>query len=570
MTTLDKAKSDVIEAVKAALPDGTPCDTGMLEKPPQKELGDFAFPCFGLSRLLKKAPQIIAQEVAAQVTTGGFIASAKAAGPYVNVTLDKAMLTESLLREVLGAPDAYGSAKPGSSGRAVMVEYGSLNTHKEFHVGHLRNIVLGLAVENLARAAGDRVIPVSYIGDIGAHVAKCLWAYRTFHKDDALPENKGKYLGGIYSEATRRVEEDETLKEAVAEVQRKLEARDPEWQSLWEVTRQWCIDELNAAFFGLGVKFERMYFESEVEQPGKELVAELRKKGIATEGERGATIVDLSAPEDLGVFLVLKGDGAALYSTKELALAHLKQKEFGVIDESIHVVDARQSLYFKQFFATLKRLGFTQAMTHLSYEFVTLKEGAMSSRKGNIVPYEDFRDEMIRRTGEESRSRHEDWSEARIKEAAWTVAEGALKFGMLKQDLDRAIVFDIDEALAFEGFTGPYLQYAHARMASILQKADKDAPMAMDGTDEQAEYDVLRVAADFPQAVADAAAQHRPSLLAQYLFEFAQAANAFYRDVPVLTAPPADRARRLAIVRTLKATLKNGLALLGIRSPEEM
>jgi arginyl-tRNA synthetase len=570
MTTLQKAKSDVIDAVKAALPEGTACDAGMLEKPPQKEMGDFAFPCFALSKALKKAPQIIAQEVAARVTTGGFIASASALGPYVNITLDKAMLTESLLREVLGAPDAYGSAKPGSSGRTVMIEYGSLNTHKEFHVGHLRNIVLGLAVENLARVAGDRVIPVSYIGDIGAHVAKCLWAYRTFHKDDVLPENKGKYLGGIYSEATRRVEEDETLKEAIADVQRKLEARDPEWQSLWEVTRQWCLDELNAAFFGLGVKFERMYFESEVEQPGKDLVADLRKKGIAKEGERGATIVDLETPEDLGVFLVLKGDGAALYSTKELALAQLKQKEFGAIDESIHVVDARQSLYFKQFFATLKRLGFTQAMTHLSYEFVTLKEGAMSSRKGNIVPYEDFRDEMIRRTGEESRSRHEDWDAARVKEAAWTVAEGALKFGMLKQDVDRAIVFDLDEALSFEGFTGPYLQYAHARMASILQKAGKDAPTAMDGTDDQAEYDVLRVAADFPQVVADAAAQHRPSLLAQFLFEFAQAANAFYRDVPVLTAPPEDRARRLAIVRALKATLKNGLALLGIRSPEEM
>ncbi len=570
MTTLQKAKNDIIEALKAALPEGSACDAAMLEKPPQKEMGDFAFPCFALSKALKKAPQVIAQEIAAKVATGGFVGSVAAVGPYVNITLDKHMLSESVLREVLGAPETFGLLASGSAERTVMVEYGSLNTHKEFHVGHLRNIVLGLAVTNLARATGERVIPVAYIGDIGAHVAKCLWAYRAFHKDDVLPENKGKYLGAIYSEATRRVEEDESLKEAVAEVQRKLEARDPEWQSLWEVTRQWCLDELNAAFFGLGVKFDRTFFESEVEQPGKDLVAELRAKGIAKEGERGATIVDLADPEDLGVFLVLKGDGAALYSTKELALAYLKREEFGDIDESIHVVDARQSLYFKQFFATLKRLGFTQAMTHLSYEFVTLKEGAMSSRKGNIVPYEDFRDEMIARAAKESAVRHEDWSEERVREAAWIVAEGALKFGMLKQDVDRSIVFDMDEALAFEGFTGPYVQYAHARMTSILQKAGSDAPSVMDGTDVPEEVDVLRVAADFPQVVADAAAQRRPSLLAQYLFEFAQAANAFYRDVPVLTAPAEDRARRLAIVRTLKTTLKNGLALLGIRAPEEM
>lgn len=567
MYTLDKAKKEIVAALAAALPSEIAVSDAELVKPPQKDMGDLSYPCFGLAKAQKGNPAALAKDLAAKLAPAGLVGEIRAVGPYVNFFFHRAAFATSVLEDVLGRAGEYGDA-PKKNGR-VLIEYGSPNTHKEIHVGHLRNFALGLSVVNLTRAAGLDVVPVSYIGDIGAHVAKCLWALKKFHANEEPPAERGKFLGQIYAEATRKVEENEAYKEEIADTQRKLEARDPEWDALWKETRQWSIDELNGIFNELGCFFERMYFESEVEGPGKELVLELRGRGIAKEGERGAIIVDLE-PEGLGIFLVLKSDGSALYSTKELALAVKKFEDYTAIDTSVHVVDTRQSLYFKQFFATLKRMGFDKEMHHLAYEFVTLKEGAMSSRKGNIVTYEDFRDAMKEMAGEESRKRHPEWSDEKVAETGWAVAEGAMKFGMLKQDTDRPIVFDMEEALSFDGFTGPYVQYSHARLSSILAKADGETVSVCRASEDPAEFALLRVVADFPEVVLRAAEARKPSLLAQYLFDLAQESNAFYRDVHVLSAEGADRGRRLAIAGAAKEALARGLRLLGIKAPEEM
>ncbi len=567
MSVLERAKQEVAVALAKALavPGVSPDE---LVKPPQADMGDLSYPCFGLAKTLKGNPAAIAKDVAAKAPTGGMIAEVRAAGPYVNFFFDRKAFATAVLGEVLGRSADYGDALE-RKGERIMIEYGSPNTHKEIHVGHLRNFCLGLSAVRLCRAAGYDVVPVSYIGDIGAHVAKCLWALKKFHVGEEPPENRGKFLGQIYTEATNRVEEDESVKAEIAEVLRKLEARDPAWDALWRETRQWSIDELNAVFAELGCVFERMYFESEVEARGKALVKELLGSGLAKEGERGAIIADLE-PEGLGVFLLLKSDGSALYSTKELALAEKKFADFENVSRSVHIVDNRQSLYFRQFFATLKRMGFDKKMTHLAYEFVTLKEGAMSSRKGNIVTYEDFRDEMLRMTMEETARRHAEWGPERVREVSWAVAEGAMKFGMLKQDTERAIVFDMDAALSFDGFTGPYIQYAHARLSSILAKADEDTVSVCKASDDPREFALLRLIADLPATVAAAAEAYKPSLLAQYLFDLAQASNDFYRDVPVLSAPEDDRCRRLVIVSAARVAIARGLFLLGIRAPEEM
>lgn len=567
MSVLDRAKQEVAVALARALsvPGISPDE---LVKPPQADMGDLSYPCFGLAKSMKASPAAIAKDVAAKIAAGGMIGEARAAGPYVNFYFDRKAFSTAVLGEVLGRSVDYGDALERKDER-IMIEYGSPNTHKEIHVGHLRNFCLGLSVVRLCRAAGYDVVPVSYIGDIGAHVAKCLWALKKFHVGEEPPENRGKFLGQIYTEATNKVEEDESVKTEIAEVLRKLEARDPAWDALWRETRQWSIDELNAVFAELGCVFERMYFESEVEARGKALVKELLDAGLAKEGERGAIIADLEA-EGLGVFLLLKSDGSALYSTKELALAEKKFSDFEDIARSVHIVDNRQSLYFRQFFATLKRMGFDKKMTHLAYEFVTLKEGAMSSRKGNIVTYEDFRDEMLRMTMEETAKRHEDWSPERVRDVSWAIAEGAMKFGMLKQDTERAIVFDMDAALSFDGFTGPYIQYAHARLSSILAKATEDVISVCKASDDPREFALLRLVADLPATVAASAEAYKPSLLAQYLFELAQASNDFYRDVPVLSAPDDDRCRRLVIVSAARVAIARGLFLLGIRAPEEM
>lgn len=546
--------------------------------PPKPEMGDLSFPCFALAKSMGKSPVEIAKELAGALHLPHGIVSAEAAGPYLNIRFAKDEFVASMISEIRNAGDIYGH-QPKSSTR-IMVEYASPNTHKEIHVGHLRNFTLGLSVIKILEAAGYDVAKSSYMGDIGAHVAKCLWAYKKFHASEEIPaKERGRFLGKIYAEATRLIDDNPHYKDEVAEVLRKLEARDPEWNALWEETRQWGIDELKGIMAELGMPVEKMYFESEVEEEGKKLAHELVAKGIGQVGEGGALIVNLE-DENLGVFLILKSDGSALYSTKELALAGRKFQDFANISESIHVVDNRQSLYFKQLFATLKKMGFDKKMVHLAYDFVTLKEGAMSSRKGNIISYEDFRDEMVEKVTREITQRHTghseypDWSEEKIRSTAWIIADGAMKFGMLKQDNDKPIVFDMDSAISFDGFTGPYVQYAYARLSSVLAKAEKgivptEAPES--ATDQaQAEFALARKLADFPEQVQFAASHTAPSQIARYTFELAQDINGFYRDVPILTAPESDKLRRLELAAAARTTLENALALLGIRAPQEM
>lgn len=571
MTILDQVKEQFIASLRVALPD-VEADASMIVRPPQREMGDLAFPCFALSKKMRTSPAAIATQIAEAMSPAGYIAGIEAAGPYVNIRLARGAFLRALVDEVLAKQSQFGTHE--ARGGRIMIEYGSPNTHKEIHVGHLRNFCLGSAVVNLSRAAGYDVVPVSYVGDIGAHVAKCLWGLKKFHAGAEPGEERGKFLGQVYADATKRVDENEAYKEEIAAVQRKLEARDPELTALWEETRRWSIDELEAIFSELGCAFERMYFESEVEEPGKLLARELLARGIAKEGERGALIVDLE-PQGLGVFLILKSDGAALYSTKEIALAQKKFEDFSGITKSVTVVDNRQTLYFKQLFATLKLMGFDKDMSHLGYEFVTLAEGAMSSRSGNIVAYEDFRDEVIAHAKKETKSRRAEWSEEKLDETARVIAFGAMKFGMLKQDIEKPIVFDVAQSLAFEGVTGPYVQYAHARLSSILEKdaagGRREETVAEDAAaSAAAEHEAVMKAAEFPAVVAAAAEHCKPSLVAQYLFEFAQLTNGYYRDVPILSAPTEIRQARIKTITALRTVLANGLALLGMAAPNEM
>ncbi|OIO51998.1 arginine--tRNA ligase [Candidatus Uhrbacteria bacterium CG_4_10_14_0_8_um_filter_58_22] len=562
----------------------SPITKDLLELPPDRGLGDLCLPCFSLAKYFGQSPAAIAKILADNFKSTPLVVSSQSVGPYVNFRFDRNSFSRTVLEDLAHDGERYGNY-PGQAERLI-VEYGQPNTHKEVHVGHLRNLFIGLSVMRLLQAAGKTVIPVSYIGDVGAHVSRCLWAYKKFH-DGERPEpgQEGKFLGAIYTEATRRIEEDETLKAEVSAVQQALESGDPEWTALWQETRQWSLDEMQSIFREVGCDFDRFYYESEVEGPGKKLVRELLEQGQA-EVSQGAIIMNLES-EDLGVFLLLKSDGNSLYATKDLELAQLKFSEYKNIDTSIHIVDNRQSLYFRQLFAALKRIGFDKRMVHLAYDFVTLKEGAMSSRKGNVITYAEFRDEMMRLAGKETLDRHPDWNPKRLHDVAWTVVEGAMKFAMLRQDAERPIVFDFEEAMSFEGFTGPYVQYAHARMCSIEAKAaELGSGSASDiaGDFTEGEFAALRQVADLPKTVFVASAgsargeagrkkgfgDFNPSLVAQYAFDLAQRANDFYRDVPVLSVDGQDRARRLAIVGALRLALERSLYLLGIDAPKEM
>lgn len=565
---ISKIKLEIKEKVAAAL--DQPVDLAQLELdvPPESGWGDFALPCFYLAKLTRISPNQIAQELKSKIKTTGTIKSVQSVGPYLNFYLDEKYLAKQITKEIFKTQEKYGSAK--SLPERVMIEYSQPNTHKEFHVGHLRNVVLGSALVNLYRFIGQKVIAANYIGDIGSHVAKCLWAYDKFHKDEPEPtEHKGQYLGQLYTEAVNLCEENEAYKKEASEVQKKLESGDKYFTNLWKKTRLWSLEEFDGIYKILGAKFDKIFYESEVEKPGKKIVAELLEKKIAEPSE-GAVVIDLEK-YGLKKFLLLKSDGSSLYSTKELALAKLKFEKYK-IDASYVVVDARQSFYFKQFFKTLEILGFKKKTEHIAYEFVTLPEGAMSSRKGNVVLFEDFLTEVEKAAQTETKNRHSDWTEQEIKDSSRKLALAAIKFAMLRVNKNSVITFDIKEALAFDGYTGPYLLYAVSRINSLLKK-EAIKPLKnvkIENLSQPKEKELLIALSYFPEVVSQSASEFEPSLLAKYLFDLARSFASYYQEVPILNSQTEIKEARLILAYEVRLVLVNGLKLLGLDTLDRM
>ena len=588
-----------------------------LSKPPDMKFGDLAFGCFKPAKQLGRSPADIAKDLAVKLAKGDHtIESVTATGPYLNITLKTGDLVARIVQEIEYYLGKYGSTDEGRD-RQIMVEYAQPNTHKEIHVGHLRNLVLGVALVKILRANGWKVVSASYHGDVGAHVSKCLWLLVRTHSDSvpqpkpkkakngkltesplspeawadhilasldevmadtillSIPKDKrtGKYLGQMYAEACKLLEENPDWKIQVSQVQRDLEAKKPGWLKIWQETRRWSIAEMAQVFQELGVAIDRQYFESEVVDAGQRIVDELLEKKIAKPSQ-GAIVVDLE-DEKLGVFLIRKSDGTSLYATKDLALAKLKFEEFPKLERSLHVVDFRQSLYFKQLFRTLQLMGVKKPLEYVGYEFLTLKSGAMSSREGNVVTYQSFRDEVVEFAKGETRRRHPEWPAGKIEHVAWCLAMGGIKFGMLRQDSDKIITFDLEKSLSFDGDTGPYVQYAVTRLKSILRKAKWKPETGVEPGDrlqltEPAEKRLAIQLAEFPTVVKSAATTLNPSGLAQWCLAAAQAANEFYRDVKVLETPLGIKQARLQLVASAASVMILALDLLGIPVPEEM
>lgn len=639
--------------------------------------------------------QDLAEAVAEALRLTGRFATVEAVNGYINISYDTSSMTANLVREVLTADTTYGHAAPGSRAQKVMIEHSQLNTHKAAHVGHLRNICLGVAVTNISEAGGFTTMPVTYIGDIGRHVIRCLWCYSAFHEGEE-PEgsaSRGRWLGDIYAESVNRLnfrkdvlsflhrlfQEDEAFVEAVDKMLKSLwreqvegedvayllgritsqleikvedlrdenvvvtfwpiigeqlraeaematatedgaaapndylmeweqlnthmadwwprvptwieqenatfqlwEKKDPAFVALWEKTRGWSVDELKEIFDEFGAHFDVWFWESEVEDAGRQIVRELLERGIA-EISDGLPVVKID--ERLGLeketyhtMPILRSDGTTLYSTKDLALTQQKFEEYGV-DQSIWVVDVRQSLYFDQITKILELYGFEQAAnsTHLSYEYVTLPTGIMSSRKGNAPMLEDVRNTMLERARAVIQEKNPSLPAAEQQRIAHDVAIGAIKYVMLARDGNKVIVFDPDEALSFDGHAAPYIQYAHARACRILEHAgvtDEGILGMLDsigfGQAQPEELSLLQQIAEFPGVVQRAADEHRPLHITNYVYELAKRFNDFYHACPVLQSEEPVRSARLALVTTTRTTLRNGLALLGIAAPTQM
>lgn len=541
-----------------------------LSVPPKPEMGDFAFGCFAIAKETGANPTQVAADLAAKIVTqgvGGLVAEVKAFGPYVNFFLNTALTVDVVIKEILAKGTQYGTSNLGQ-GKKVMIEYPSQNTHKEFHIGHLRNVCIGNALVQLFRAVGYQVEPVNYINDFGAHVAKCLWGIKHFHADEQPPENQQKWLGEVYAEASSFLEANPEHKAEVDALQLQLEAHDPAIWSLFETTRAWSLAGFAAIQKELGCDHQTLFLESEVKGRGQELVDELLKKGIAQEGERGAIIIDLSA-DNLDIALLRKGTGAGLYLTSDLALA---EKKFATHDiaESINVTGIEQNFYFKQLFRVLELNGFTHRMTHIGYGLVTLPEGKMSSRKGNVILYEGLRDDIFAYMQEEVVKRHTDWEEGQIAHTATVLTQAVLKFTMQKHEAGKMIAFNFAEAVSFEGFSAPYLLYTVARINSIIRKQ----PNSSDATAvliEPAEKQLALQLARLPEVIIKAQADYNPSALTNYAFEVAQSFSNFYHNCSILDAStPQLINARLQLAIATRQVLMQTLGLLTIDTVEEM
>jgi arginyl-tRNA synthetase len=538
--------------------------------------------------------QEIAEQVRAELGNVEGVSHIEAVRGYINVYFKTSDYAKRVVDEVLSSKSDFGRGAPKNE--RIMVEYCQPNTHHSFHIGHSRTTILGESLARLTEFAGFETIRASYPGDIGLGVITVMWAYEKFYRGQE-PEGvheRGQWLLKIYAEATALLEkkENETAEESALretyeaerrEMYRKWDAGDESVRELWRKTREWSLDEMRDILDMLDVKMDVWFFESEVDEPSKAIVEELIEKGIATDErpQGGAVIVKID--EKLGLTkeryrtaVLLRSDGTSLYLTKDLALAKVKFEKYHV-DRSVYVVDFRQELHFQQAFKILEMWGFPQAAKcyHLSYGYVTLPEGSMSSRHGRVILFKDVLDESIKRVLAVESERSGNIPEGEREKIAKQIGLGALVYSILSVDNNKHIVFDINEALSFDGRTGPYIQNAYVRANSILKKAGVEAhilqPATFDYELTKHEIDLIEQISRFPNAVQQAANEYRPLVMAAYAYELANAFHSFYHAVPVLQTEDENiRNARTQLVAAAKQVIVNALRLLDIQAPDVM
>jgi len=570
MYSLGKIKLHIVKQINQAL-EKKLIKASDLVYPPNLAFGDLSLSLFTPARKLNSESYKLAEKLVSKVKTDKIILSLKAVGPYLNFIIDKKFLVRESLNEIDRLKKDYGKNKSGKEKR-VMIEYSNANTHKEYHVGHLRNLCFGDAVNRILMANGYKSIPVSYINDFGIHTAKTLWAYLEFYQGKESEGDKGYFLGQVYARAVKEIKEKPASQNMVKFMMKKIEGRQGVEYKLWQKTRQWSIKQLDQIYKELAIKFDHIFYESEFIDQGRDLVVKLYKKRILTRSQ-GAIIANLEE-YNLGVLIFLRNDGSALYPVADIPLAIKKIKKFK-LDKSIYIVDVRQSLYFKQLFKVLELLGYKKEMIHLAYEFVKLPSGMISSRTGNIITYEDLYGQILKRAVRETKMRHDSWNSKKIEEVALIITKAAIKFEMVKVSANQIITFDINKALRFDGYTAAYLQYTYARIRSILRKSKVKSQKSKlqikaQNLNNEKEYGLILKLAKYPEAVARAGENYDPAEIAKYLFELAQSFNDYYHSVPVLQAEEETRKARLVLIKSVSQVIKNGLDLLGIETVEEM
>lgn len=537
----------------------------LLEKPKSSEMGDIAFPAFSLAKVEKKAPQIIAGEIAEKLDPRDFD-KIVATGPYVNFFLDKHAVSAAVLHTILSEKERYGQADLGH-GQTITIDMSSPNIAKPFSVGHLRSTVIGDAIANLYAKLGFQPLRINHLGDWGKQFGLLIVAYQLWGDKATIEANPITELLKLYVRINAEADENPTLDEEARLWFKKLEDGDQEAWKLWQWFRDESLIEFNRIYDKLNIQFDYYQGEAFYNDKMEEGIAILESKNLLKDSE-GAKIVDLEKYE-LPPALIKKSDGATLYITRDIATALYRKKTYQ-FSKNIYVVGQEQTNHFKQLKAVLKEMGldWSEEMVHVTFGLVTKNKKKLSTRKGNIILLEPTLNEAISRALSQIETKNPNLENK--EKVADAVGIGAIKFYDLKTDRDNGYDFDLEAMVSFEGETGPYVQYAYARIQSILRKAafepNQDQDYSLSDTES---WEIIKQLQQFPDAIQKAADKYDPSIIAKYVIHLAQAFNKYYAHTRILDENP-EQQSRLALAYATGIILKEGLRLLGVQAPEKM
>ena len=537
----------------------------LLEQPKSSDLGDIAFPAFSLAKIERKAPQAIAADIAEKIDASHF-EKVVATGPYVNFFLDKSKISDQVIKSVIEAGADYGQQDEGHGGN-ITIDLSSPNIAKPFSVGHLRSTVIGDALSNIFRKMGYNTIKINHLGDWGKQFGLLMVAYKKWGSKEAVEANPIDELLKLYVRINAEIENDPALDEEGRLWFKKLEDGDPEATELWQWFRDESLVEFNRIYKLLGVEFDSLNGEAFYNDKMDEAVQILEDKGLLKES-KGASIVELD-DVNLPPAMIKKSDGATLYITRDIATAIYRARTYNFV-KNIYAVGQEQSNHFRQLKAVLKKMGFdwSDDMVHVDFGLVTKNRQKLSTRKGNIILLEPTLQEAISRAKAQIEEKNPELENK--EEVAHAVGVGAVKFYDLKTDRRNGYDFDLEAMVSFEGETGPYVQYAYARIQSILRKANftpsTDATYSLSDPES---WEIIKLLQDFSRVVKRAAENYDPSLIAKYAINLAQAFNKYYAHTRILDESP-ERESRLALSYSTAVVLKEALRLLGVDAPEKM
>jgi len=541
---------------------------GLIEIPPNKDMGDYAFPCFKLAKVFRKAPNMIAADLAESVEAKGDISKVMPMGGYVNFFVNKSQLATNVINDVLTQKGAYGKSKVGE-GKTVVIDFSSPNIAKPFHIGHIRTTVIGNALYKIYDSQGYDTVRINHLGDYGTQFGKLIVAFKLWGDKDAVEANPIPELLKLYIRFHDEAEEKPEMEDEARAWFTKLENGDAEAKELWQWFRDESLKEFARVYDLLDIEFDSYNGESFYSDKMDGVIETIKEKGLLKESQ-GTNVVDLEE-YNMPPALITKNDGSTLYMTRDLAAAVYRKNTYN-FDKCIYVVGSQQSLHFQQLFKVLELVGFEWAkdLVHVPFGMVALEEGTMSTRKGRVVFLEDVLKQAIEKTKETMLAKNPDAKN--VDEIAKQVGVGAVVFQELSNSRIKDYTFSWERTLSFEGETGPYVQYTHARCCAVLRKANEEVTKDInyDLLTNEDSVEVLKTIASFNKSIVSAMSKNEPHIVTRFVLDLAQAFNKFYHDNPILVDDVEVRKARLALVEATRQTLENGLKLLGMQSPERM